>query len=176
MDLDLINAQLARMRSEFDDSFSREASTRDESSINFVLLLCGGTKYAVALSEVSLLQGNVKVARVPNAKGSLLGICGVRGELLAVFDLAKCLRRETQLGAHAWIFRARGTSAAFAFERCDGLVEGTARVTTGGVTLAAVKGELLPLLAIEALIASARGGALLAGNGNGNGNEEHGHV
>lgn len=146
-----LDAQAQHLREEFDDAFGRLPKVSEQRGDKFVMLRCSGTKYAVALREISLFQGNVKVIRVPSSNPRLMGICCVRGEVLAVFDLATALgHNETTQGS--WVIRAAGTTAAFAFEHCDGLSLGEVRTASGDDKMVQSNGELVPLLALAELV------------------------
>lgn len=157
-----LDVQAQRLREEFDEAFSRLPKVSEQRGDRFVMLRCAGAKYAVALRDISLFQGNVKIVPVPTSNPGLLGICCVRGEVLAVFGLAAALG-QSEATTGSWIIRAAGTTAVFAFEHCEGLTFGEVRMASGNDKMVQAKGELVPLLSLAELVkaqASTTTGAL----------------
>lgn len=151
-----LEAQLQRLRREFDASFTHQPPVAVERGESFVRLRCAGVKFAVALREISLLQGNIRIVRLPSTNQKLLGICCVRGELLAVFGLAACLGLTEREKVGAWIIRAQGTTTAFAFDHCDGQVKGAVQTTAAAERVVMCEGEPVPLLPLFDLVARVR--------------------
>lgn len=149
-----LNQQAQRLRAEFDDAFGKALLPSQVQKERFVKLTVAGAKYAVPLGEVAMLQAKTRIVPIPSSNRRLLGLCCVRGELLAVFDLAACLEHEATFEGNVWIARALGTTAAFAFEHCDGQVQGAVRLTAGNQRMLACDGELLPLISLNQMIAT----------------------
>lgn len=152
---DSLELHVKRVRQEFDDAFKRRPAPVEERAENFVRLTCAGNKYVVAIEEVALLQNNSRIVPLPSTNPRLLGLCSVRGELLAVFDTAAFLGRGEHSESYPWIVRVIGTTAAFAFERCDGQVQGRRQVT-GKERFVDCNGELWPLLSLAELMLTVR--------------------
>jgi hypothetical protein len=152
---DSIASQVQRLRTDFDDSFSRKPRALHDGTSNFVRLACAGAQYAIGLKEIALLQVNARIVRLPGSSRALRGICCVRGELLAVFSLAVCLGKAESANNEPWIVRATGTNAAFAFERCGGQVKGSFLGSGGGERMVESNGELLALLSLAELVGRA---------------------
>ncbi|MBI2944201.1 MAG: chemotaxis protein CheW [Candidatus Wallbacteria bacterium] len=63
------------------------------------------------------------VVRVPSSRRELLGVCGLRGALVPVFDLAALLGLETDTSSASWCVLAGANHlVGFAFERLEGYV------------------------------------------------------
>src|SRR5690606_17910735 len=79
------------------------------------VLRVSSIRYAVALRQVVSLQSRARITPLPSAHPALLGVCGARRELLAVYDLAVCLGHP-KVDQNPWLLRVTGTTLAFAFE------------------------------------------------------------
>jgi chemotaxis signal transduction protein len=148
-----IDQQVQRLRREFDESFTQLQTGIGERGTDFVVLVCGSVRYVVALSEIALLQGDTRIVRVPSSNPRLLGVCSVRGELLAVFSLAACLGKEARESPMPWILRAAATTTAFAFDRCEGQVRGVVQSISARERVVMCEGTALPILPLSGVVA-----------------------
>ncbi|MBI4869746.1 MAG: chemotaxis protein CheW [Candidatus Wallbacteria bacterium] len=102
------------------------------------------------------------VVRLPSTRRELLGICGLRGALVPVFDLSALLGLEADMPSASWCLLAGGNYlVGFAFERLDGYVRARdgsvvpAPAATHCVTqLLRHDGGARPLIALRALVGS----------------------
>lgn len=109
---------LAALRQEFDASFQQLPQQSDKTLANYLLLQVSGVRHAVALRQVASLQSQCHITRLPSSHPALLGVCGARSELLAVYDLGVCLGYPPS-PTHPWLARVAGTCVAFAFAHLE---------------------------------------------------------
>ncbi|MGC4087655.1 MAG: chemotaxis protein CheW [Polyangiaceae bacterium] len=80
-----------RLRVEFDAAFAREVELERPAHEDLLTFQVAATRYAVKSRDVRALLPTPKLARVPSDQAQLLGVGGVRGELIPVFDLGLLL-------------------------------------------------------------------------------------
>ncbi|WP_257453896.1 chemotaxis protein CheW [Archangium lipolyticum] len=100
--------RLDELRESFDSSFSRPPAPRQEPGEALLRLRVGGAPLGVRLGQLSGLHLLPRLVRLPGSPDSLLGLVGLRGQLIAVHDLA------AQLGLSSgepprWLLLAGGT-------------------------------------------------------------------
>jgi purine-binding chemotaxis protein CheW len=83
--------RLDELREGFDASFSRPPPPRQEPGDALLRLRVGGAPLAVRLGHLSGLHLMPRLVRLPGAPASLLGVAGLRGQLIAVHDLSALL-------------------------------------------------------------------------------------
>ncbi len=99
--------RLDELRDSFDSSFSRPPPPQQEPGEALLRLRVGGAPLAVRLGHLSGLHLMPRVVRLPNSPASLLGVAGLRGQLIAVHDLAALLGLQTGEPAR-WLLLAGG--------------------------------------------------------------------
>lgn len=107
-----------KLRLEFDRSFRDLPRITDIAPVAYLVLRTKTLRHAVALREVASIHTDVAVTRLPSVAPGLLGICSIRGELVAVFDLATCLN-QPRPDSTRWLLRIAGTATAFAVEELE---------------------------------------------------------
>jgi CheW-like domain len=103
-----------QIRRDFDASFRTAVQSVPHAPKDYLVIGMCNVRYAVALNDVASLQADVRVTPLPSRDPRFLGLCGVRSEVLAVYDLGACLGHETSR-SWRWVARVSGTSLAFAF-------------------------------------------------------------
>ena len=83
--------RLEELRHSFDSSFSRPPPPQQDPGEALLRLHVGGSALAVRLSQLAGLHIMPRVVRLPGSPASLLGLVGIRGQLIAVHDLAALL-------------------------------------------------------------------------------------
>jgi chemotaxis signal transduction protein len=121
MTIDDLRAAWTGLRDDFDASF--RAPLHDSAAIRHRDLLAirvADAAYALQLTEVTGLHGAAKITRVPSAVPEFLGLLGVRGLLVPVYDLALLLGyHEPQ--ALRWVAQVRAEHpVGLAFPVLDG--------------------------------------------------------
>lgn len=83
-----ISERLAALRTEFDASFARPAARAEARSEVLLRLRVGGSPLVVPLRQLAGLHALPRVVALPGGPADLLGVAGLRGQLVAVHDLA----------------------------------------------------------------------------------------
>jgi len=83
--------RLADLKAGFDASFARPAAQAEARWEVLLRLRVGGSPVAVLLERLSGLHALPRVVALPGSPPSLRGVVGLRGQLVAVHDLAVCL-------------------------------------------------------------------------------------
>ena len=86
-----MSLRLDELRDGFDSSFTRPPPPRQDPGEALLRLRVGGAPLAVRLGHLSGLHLMPRLVRLPGAPASLLGLAGLRGQLIAVHDLTALL-------------------------------------------------------------------------------------
>jgi purine-binding chemotaxis protein CheW len=79
----------AKLRAAFDRTYATPALSRETSqSEDLLAIRLAGNAYAVKVNEISGLAKERKIISLPSAIPELLGVAGIRGELVPVYSLA----------------------------------------------------------------------------------------
>lgn len=154
--------KLEELRDSFDSSFSRPPPAQQDPGEALLRLRVGGTSLAVRLGDLSGLHLLPRLVRLPGAGASLLGLTGLRGQLIAVHDLAALLGLPSG-ETPGWLLLAGGARrvglAATGFEGQLRATSEQRRVDTASSPhpLLATRvllpgGALLPVLDVDALV------------------------
>lgn len=115
----VLAASARALREEFDRAFALAASEPEAGAQQLLAIRAGGQPYALRLAAIRGLHVDRRVLSMPSRLPELLGLTGVRGQAVPVFDLAALLGQPPQR-APRWLVLAAGRhSAAFAFEQFD---------------------------------------------------------
>jgi purine-binding chemotaxis protein CheW len=114
--------RLAELRRAFDASFARPPPDDSAVVTDLLAIEAGGRAYAVRLAALAGLIADRPVTRMPGAPPDLLGVVGLRGQLVPVYDLAVLVGgRGVATDAPRWLLLAAGSPAlGFAVDRIDG--------------------------------------------------------
>lgn len=162
-----LQARLHSLRSEFDQSFARVRQPPEGPGSDFLLIRVAGEPYALRLAEVAALEADRAITPVPGDAPGLLGVAGLRGTLVAVFDLAQllglgggsALGSASSSAASRWLVLVRGTLVAVAFGEFEGqrrlTVDALATALDGGQSqeMARSGGVSRPIIQLGALAA-----------------------
>ncbi len=83
-----ISQRLAELKADFDTSFARPAVQVEARWEVLLRLRVGGSPLAVRLERLAGLHALPRVVALPGCPPGLLGVVGLRGQLVAVHDLA----------------------------------------------------------------------------------------
>jgi purine-binding chemotaxis protein CheW len=97
-----VKRKLAELQAQFDTSFARPAALGAEERVALLRLRVGGVALAVPLESLCGLHLMPRVVPLPAGPPGLLGLLGLRGQLVAVHDLAACLGLPAG-GAPRWL-------------------------------------------------------------------------
>lgn len=157
-----LQTRLLELRQSFDRAFTEPLAESDEAAnIDLLAIRIGRDPFALRLTEIAALEADRTITPVPSDHPELLGIAGVRGGVVAVFDLGALLGAPRPEGLR-WLVLAKGAPLAFAFSAFDGqlVVRPEALATAepnraGRVREVAQGGGLsLPVIELAALIAT----------------------
>jgi chemotaxis signal transduction protein len=116
--------RLAELRGAFDRTFAAPAHARLEDPVSLLRIEIGGQPFALRTLELSGLAADRRVVPVPSRRAELLGLAGLRGTLVPVFDLARLLGVPRHEVEPRWLALAgRENPLALAFDRLEGYVE-----------------------------------------------------
>jgi purine-binding chemotaxis protein CheW len=152
-------SRAADMRKAFDRAFAEPPPPEAEAAADYLGIRIGGIAYAVALSEIGAVFADKKIAPLPSGASELLGVAGVRGDIVPVFSLGALIGQGGGDEKPRWLVLAGGGRAGFAFDVLDGHlripIAQIAAVASpkGFVTANAVIGkEARPIVSIASLM------------------------
>jgi purine-binding chemotaxis protein CheW len=143
--------RLEELRDSFDSSFSRPPPPQKDPGEALLRLRVGGTPLTVRLGHLSGLHLMPRVVRLPGSPASLLGVVGLRGQLIAVHDLAALLGLPVGEPPR-WLLLAGGARrVGLAASGFDGQMRATQEQMKGGGGSSAVH----PLLSASVVLPDA---------------------
>jgi purine-binding chemotaxis protein CheW len=110
------------LRRTFDHGFSLPIAAEPEVQIDLLAVRIGAHPYAIRLSEISGVFADRPIVAAPSSAPSFLGLAGVRGSIVPVFDLATLLGY-ARSSAPRWLVLV--AQIGFAFETLEGHVRVT---------------------------------------------------
>jgi chemotaxis signal transduction protein len=110
----LLSSRAAELRDAFDRSFAG-APAESPPCDDFLDVRLGPVRHALRVSEMAGLLADVRIAPLPSPIGELLGIAGLRGAILPVYDLRALLGYSTEAPPR-WVAIAAAAPVAFAFD------------------------------------------------------------
>jgi chemotaxis signal transduction protein len=117
-----LQGQLVELRQSFDRSFSDPVSAGAPERENLLAIRLGSDPYALRLSEVAAIGSDRPLTPLPSDRPELLGIAGLRGVIVAVYDLAALLGKPAS-DTPRWLALAKGSLTAFAFSNFEGQLQ-----------------------------------------------------
>jgi chemotaxis signal transduction protein len=112
-------SRVLEMRTAFDRSFAEPARTEQEPLQDFLAVQVGADPYAVRLADLTGLFADRPITRLASADPAFLGIAGVRGAVVPVYDLGAFLGYPPG-EARRWLLLIGGGGLALAFESFEG--------------------------------------------------------
>jgi chemotaxis signal transduction protein len=124
---------VARMRDAFDRGFAAPPPAATDADDAFLAIRIGGRAFALAVRDVAGLARDRKIVSVPSPVAELLGLAGVRGELVPVYGLAASLGLPAE-PAPSWLaLCGDGARVGLAFAELEGQIRRPReRVLAGG--------------------------------------------
>jgi chemotaxis signal transduction protein len=98
-----LTGRAEHLRRAFDRAFSEAPSTAAVLTEDFLAVQAGATAYAVRLAEIAGLSADRPIQPLPGPVPEFLGLVGIRGSLLAVYDLAGLLGHPAAGAAGRWL-------------------------------------------------------------------------
>jgi chemotaxis signal transduction protein len=105
----------AGLRRHFDESFAAPAASMTQPLEDFLAIRVGSDPYAFRLSEIAGLHAGVKIVPVPSPAVQLLGIVGIRGMMVPIYDLAALLRYPPSVNPRWFVIARAPQPVGFAF-------------------------------------------------------------
>src|SRR5260370_23902963 len=98
-----IEEQLVRLRQEFDQAFAEPAGALGTRQESLLAIVAGGHRLALRLSELSGFQVCAKIMPLAGQALPLMGISGIRGRVVPIFDLASLLWAQKDNQESKWV-------------------------------------------------------------------------
>ncbi len=119
------DSRLAELRQAFDAAFTFPPARPPDDCTDLLAVTVGGNRLAVPLGAMSGLVADRAVTPLPAAPPQLLGVAGLRGQLVPVFSLAGLVGHAGVAGtdgpAPRWLVLAAGSPVfAVAVDSVDG--------------------------------------------------------
>ena len=109
------------MREAFDSAFARAAQPTLEQLDDLLMIRVGGDPYAIRLRDIGGIVAKRPIINVPASAPHLLGLAGVRGDVVPVYRLASILGHNDETEAPAWmVLCGDAPRVALAFTHFEG--------------------------------------------------------
>jgi chemotaxis signal transduction protein len=108
-----------QLRQDFDRSFGAAVHGETEPEEDFLAIRLGGDAQAIRLAEIACLLPLGAVTRFPSPLPELLGIMGLRGAIVPVYDL-RALLGYSASDSPRWLIIAAAWPVALAFDTFEG--------------------------------------------------------
>jgi purine-binding chemotaxis protein CheW len=118
--------RIAEIRQAFNESFARPPEHEGGSFDDLLSIRIAGDPFALPLTEIARIHQQRLITPLPGSPLMLLGIAGIRGRLVAVYDLARVLGYEQANAPHRWLAICRAEDR---WALSLGEVEGQLRVS-----------------------------------------------
>jgi purine-binding chemotaxis protein CheW len=109
----------AGLRLAFDRSFSQTTNADIAVVEKLLAIRVGSHPYLVRLAEVSGLFADKRITWLPSPVPTLLGLAGLRGKVLPVYDLGMLIGAP-KAAAPRWLLVTASSPVGFAFDHFDG--------------------------------------------------------
>jgi hypothetical protein len=148
------------MRQAFDESFARRPPAHAAAVEGLLAIRVGGDPYVLRMREIAGLHAGRVVTSVPSAVPELMGLVGLRGTVIPVYDLAALLGYP-KVTAARWLVVAATIPVALAFDGFDGYLPhaGTTVVVEAGADddrpvreIVAARSLVRPILALAPVL------------------------
>jgi chemotaxis signal transduction protein len=116
-----VSERASVLRLAFDHSFSKAPNTDLIPVEKLLAIRVGSHPYLVRLAEVSGVFADKRVTWLPSPLPELLGLAGLRGTVLPVYDLGMLLGSPRAVGPR-WLLVTASATVGFAFDHFDGYV------------------------------------------------------
>jgi chemotaxis signal transduction protein len=109
----------AQLRAEFDDGFAKDQVQDEAAHVDVLAIRVAEQAYALRLTEVLAIHEGRKLVPVPTPAPALLGLIGLRGSVVPIYDL-RILLGHAAGPLPSWFALVRSTSAiGVAFDGLD---------------------------------------------------------
>lgn len=119
----VIESKVAKLREAFDRSFALPPPPASQEVEDLLTIRVAGDPYAIRLCDIAGIVTGGKMVAVPAATLDLLGLAGIRGDIVPVFGLASILGYSQPPESPRWmILCAADESIALAFSDFEGYI------------------------------------------------------
>jgi chemotaxis signal transduction protein len=116
--------RFADMRRAFDQSFATPHVGASESLERMIVIRLGGEPFAMRASHISGIARAKCIVSLPSRIPEVLGLAGIRGTLVPVFDLRSILKLKPCVSTPSWLaLVVDQVPIALGFDEFDGQVE-----------------------------------------------------
>ncbi len=114
------STSVAALREAFDSAFARSSAGQGEARVDLLAIRIAGAPHALQLAAIVGLHFGRRIAPVPSSVSTLLGLVGLRGKLVPVYDLGALLGHPATADP-PWVVlvRAPAGHVGLAFEKFD---------------------------------------------------------
>lgn len=113
-----LGEKLVHLRRAFDRGFA-ESPPHADVLTDFLAIRVGTDPYAVRLDDVAGIFADRKITPLPASVSGLLGMAGLRGGVVPVYDLGGLIGYPERDVPPRWLVLIAGRSAALAFDTFD---------------------------------------------------------
>jgi chemotaxis signal transduction protein len=118
------SGRFADMRRAFDQSFATPHVDVSESLERMITIRLGGEPFVMRASHISGIARAKRIVSLPSRSPEVLGLAGIRGTLVPVFDLRGILRLKPCASTPSWLaLVVDHVPIALGFDEFDGQVE-----------------------------------------------------
>jgi len=114
-----VSASADALRRDFDRSFAEPLRARSSGDVELLAVRVGGEPYLLPLRELAGLVADARMVGVPTPLAEFLGVIGIRGVVVPVYDLGAILRQGSAERT-SWIALAARGRIGLAFDAFDG--------------------------------------------------------
>jgi len=144
----------AALRRAFQRSFAEPVEAGAEVVEDYLAIRLGGDPHALRLADVACIAPWRPLARYPSPAAGWLGLAGVDGAVLPVYDLAQ-LMGYARGPALRWMVTAKA-AVALAFEAFEGQFRLSREPGAGSPQVVQGPGGARPVVPVDALVATLR--------------------
>ncbi len=119
-DMTDLASRVSTLRQTFDQSFAHPAAQSWEEVEALLVMRVGASRYAVRLREIAAVMSAGELAPIPADAPHLLGLAGVRGAVVPVFDLAALLGEACSRDPKAHFVLCRAAALGLGFSSLEG--------------------------------------------------------
>lgn len=110
------------LRRAFDRAFAEAPRDDAQAGEELVALQLGGEGYLLPLAELSGLVVGRRIVALPTTAPAFLGVVGIRGTVVPVYDLGALLGHPRAESSPRWLAISKEPRVGFAFDRFVGQV------------------------------------------------------
>lgn len=170
----MVALSVEALRRDFDGSFALPTRAPDVGSVDLLAIRVRGKPFALRIGEIAGVATGRRLTQVPSSNPALLGLVGVRGTLVAVFDLGTLLGEPLAGQPARWVALCGGhDQLAVAFDDVEGhlrLLESELGATEGerhALVEHVIRGDgaLRPIVSVPKIVDKALAGPVGPGKG-----------